>query len=102
MAGRQAGDEGAAMRFEATVHPTARSAELQAVESLDLDRVPDPDGGMRMLVGQEDMARLVAEGYEVRVQAAVPVAPLDPSLVADETDVRAWFEDVTRAARGEG
>lgn len=90
------------MRFEATVHATARSAELHAVDSLDLDRVPDPEGGVRMLVGPEDLARLVEEGYEVRVQAVTPVAPLDPGLVADEADVRAWFEDVTGDARGEG
>jgi hypothetical protein len=90
----------AAMRFEATVYPTARSAELGAVDALDLDRVPDPEGGVRVLVGPEDMRRLVAEGFEVRVQAVAPVAPLDPGLVADGPDVRTWFDDVTRDARG--
>jgi hypothetical protein len=53
-----------------------------------------------VLVGPEDMARLVAEGFEVRVQAVAPVAPLDPGLVADGTDVRRWFDEVTREARG--
>lgn len=90
------------MRFEATVHPTASSAELGAVQALDLDRVPDPEGGMRMLVGPEDLARLVAEGYEVRVHAVAPVTPLDPSLVADDADARQWFEDVTRDAERDG
>jgi hypothetical protein len=71
-------ETGAAMRFEATVYRTARSAELGAVDALDLDRVPDPEGGVRVLVGPEDMRRLVAEGFEVRVQAVAPVAPLDP------------------------
>jgi hypothetical protein len=99
---RPEGEGSAAMRFEATVYPTARSAELNAVDALDLDRVPDPEGGMRVLVGPEDMARLVAEGFEVRVQAVAPVAPLDPGLVADDAGVRNWFEDVTRDARGEG
>jgi hypothetical protein len=93
-------EAGAAMRFEATVYPTARSAELGAVDALDLDRVPDPEGGVRVLVGPEDMARLVAEGFEVRVQAVAPVAPLDPGLVADGSDVRRWFDEVTREARG--
>lgn len=101
MTSQSAGGGSAAMRFEATVHATTRSPELQGVESLDLDRVPDPEGGMRMLVGPEDVARLVAEGYEVRVQAVVPVAPLDPGLVSSDVDVRTWFDDVTRDARGE-
>lgn len=102
MASPSASGGSEAMRFEATVHATTRSAELNAVDSLDLDRVPDPEGGVRMLVGPEDLARLVAEGYEVRVQAVAPVAPLDPGLVSDEADVRAWFEDITGDARGEG
>jgi hypothetical protein len=101
MANESASGGGAPLRFEATVHPTTRSAALQAVESLDLDRVPDPEGGVRMLVGPEDLARLVAEGYEVRVQAVAPVTPLDAALVPDDADVQAWFDDVTRDARGE-
>ncbi len=101
MASQAASGGSAGMRFEATVHATTRSAELRAVDALDLDRVPDPQGGVRVLVGPEDLARLVAEGYEVRVHAVAPVAPLDPGLVADEADVRAWFQDMTRDARGE-
>lgn len=97
----QPDDRGAATRFEATIHSTTRSADLGGVDALDLDRVPDPDGGVRMLIGPEDMARLVAQGYEVRVLAAVPVRPLDPGLVAGESDVRAWFDEQTMDARGE-
>lgn len=88
--------QSADMRFEATVHTTPASDALDAVDALDLDRVPDPEGGVRMLIGPEDLARLVAEGYEVRVHAAAPVTPLDPSLVADDADTRQWFEDMTR------
>lgn len=87
---------GSAVRFEATVH--ARSAELPAVDSLDLDRVPDPEGGVRMSVDPQDLARLVAEGYEVGVQAVAPLAPLDPSLVSDEADARAYQQPVAGAA----
>lgn len=90
------------MRFEATVHPTTSSAELAAVEALDLDRVPDPEGGMRMLLAPDDLARLVAEGYEVHVHAVAPVTPLDPDLVADDADTRQWFEEMTRDATGDG
>jgi hypothetical protein len=102
MANQHRRDPSAGMRFEVTVHTTARSAALSAVDTLDLDRVPDPEGGVRMLVGPEDLARLVSEGYEVRVQAVAPITPLDPSLISDDADVRAWFDDVTRDARGEG
>ncbi|MGQ0774308.1 MAG: hypothetical protein ACT4NY_07820 [Pseudonocardiales bacterium] len=102
MASQSTRAESTVMRFEATVHATTRSAELHAVDSLDLDRVPDPEGGVRILIGPENLARLVAEGYEVRVQAVAPVAPLDPGLVSDEADVRAWFDNITGDARGEG
>jgi len=102
MTDQPAGGGDVVMRFEATVHATTRSAELHAVDALDLDRVPDPEGGVRMLLGPDDLARLVAEGYEVRVQAVAPIAPLDPGLVSDEADVRAWFDGVTGDARGEG
>lgn len=98
----QPGEGNTVMRFEATVHTTTRSLDLGGVDALDLDRVPDPEGGVRMLVGPEDMARLVAAGFEVRVQAVVPVRPLDPRLVSGESDVRAWFDDQTMDARGAG
>jgi hypothetical protein len=87
------------LRFEATVHAPDRDIDLAAIDALDLDRVPDPEGGVRMLLGQQDMARLLAEGYEVRLRAAAPVAPLDPALVADDADVRAWFDEATRGDR---
>lgn len=90
------------MRFEATIHAATEAAELDAVDSLDLDRVPDVEGGVRVLVGPDEVRRLVTEGFEVRVQAVSPVAPLDPGLVSDDAEVRAWFEDMTRDARGEG
>lgn len=90
------------MRFEATIHAASEAAELDAVDALDLDRVPDVEGGVRVLVGPDEVRRLVTEGFEVRVQAVSPVTPLDPGLVSDDAEVRAWFEDMTRDARGEG
>ena len=61
------------------------------VSDLDLDRVPDPGGGVRVLIDQTEIARLISEGYEVRLQQAVPVRPLDPSLIARDDDVDSWF-----------
>ena len=84
-------------RFEATVHPREDAdVDLAMVADLDLDRVPDPEGGVRLLVNMEEVAHLVEQGFEVRLQRPVPVRPLDPGLVAGDEEVRAWFEEAVR------
>jgi hypothetical protein len=84
-------------RFEATVHPREDTGvELAMVADLDLDRVPDPEGGVRVLVNMEEVAHLVEQGFEVRLERPVPVRPLDPGMVASDEDVRAWFEERVR------
>ena len=87
-------------RFEATVHPGARAMSLDRVADLDLDRVPDPEGGVRVVITADDAERLVARGYEVLLVRALPVQPLDPSRVTDE-DARAWLEERTRGIERE-
>jgi hypothetical protein len=88
------------VRFEATVHPPASdpAMDVARVADLDLDRVPDPSGEIRVVVGPDDLARLVRQGYEVRVHREVPVRPLDPALVADDDAVRTWFDEQVRGA----
>jgi hypothetical protein len=86
----------AAVRLEATVHPGERRVPLDAVADLDLDRVPDPDGGVRVLITADEAARLVEAGYEVHLLRALPVAPLDRSLVVDDQSDRAWLEEQIR------
>ncbi|MEV0617422.1 hypothetical protein AB0I81_29160 [Nonomuraea sp. NPDC050404] len=73
-------------RFEATVHPKDDLAADTArmVADLDLDRVPDPTDDVRMLVDLNDCVRLLELGLEVRLQAAVPVRPLDPTLLMSD------------------
>jgi hypothetical protein len=84
-------------RYEATIHadrlrPLAGVDEEQvAISDLDLDRVPDPDGGVRVLIDGDDIPRLVGRGFEVRLLRAIPVRPLEASLVATDEDVDAWF-----------
>lgn len=82
-------------RYEATVHTDELSLTVQdasaGIDRLDLDRVPDPAGGVRVLVDSDDISRLVAQGFEVRLQRAVPVQPLDPALIAADADVDAWL-----------
>jgi hypothetical protein len=82
------------VRFEATVHPGADEVALERVADLDLDRVPDPEGGVRVLVTAEDAARLVDRGYEVRLVRKHDVLPLERDAVVD--DDRAWLEERTK------
>jgi hypothetical protein len=61
-------------RFEATVHaePGRPGPETAArIAALDLDRIPDPDG-IRLLVSMDEAARLVDQGFEVRLLRAAP------------------------------
>ena len=83
-------------RFEATVHPRAADADLARVADLDLDRVPDVAGEVRVLLSLDEVQALLDQGFEVRLQRLVPVRPLDPSLIASDEQVRAWFEERVR------
>jgi len=91
-------------RFEVTVHVERErpTAEAEArISALDLDRIPDRDD-VRLLVSMDDAARLVGQGFEVRVLRAVPVRPLDADLIASDDQVRGWFDDrVGRAVEDE-
>jgi arylamine N-acetyltransferase len=87
-------------RFEATVHVEQERPGPEAVariSALDLDRIPDPDG-VRLLISLEDAARLVDQGFEVRLLHAVPVRPLDPDLIASDDETRGWFDDQVRGS----
>ena len=83
---------GQAVRYEATVHSPSAAAPLDAVADL-LDRVPDVEGTVRLLISAQEAEQLVSRGYEVRLQAAVPVAPLDPSLVMSDEQAAGWLEE---------
>jgi hypothetical protein len=81
------------VRFEATVHAGDRQLALESVADLDLDRIPDPEGGVRLLVTAEEAIGLVLRGYEVHLLRAHPISPLDPALVPNDESVREWLED---------
>jgi hypothetical protein len=93
-------EEGRPVRFEATLHPRPGVADVARVDDLDVDRVPDADGEMRVLVDVQDCIRLLDSGFEVRLQSAVPIQPLDSRLVAGEEDTRSWIEQRVREAGG--
>jgi hypothetical protein len=84
---------GPGTRFEITIHPTKKIRTLDAVDELDIDRVPDPEGGVRAVVTAEEAARLAERGYEIRLLQPVPVKPLDPSLVTDDAEAQRWLEE---------
>lgn len=89
----------AGYRFEATVHAAdADARSLERVADLDLDRVPDPGGGVRLLVDLTDCERLVLAGFEVHLLRAIPRKPLDPALVMDDAAARGWLAARVSAA----
>jgi hypothetical protein len=82
-------------RFEATILPGAPATGLARVADLDLDRIPDPEGEVRVLITAEDAERLLEQGFEVRLVRAHAVRPLDPALISDDADVQAWLAEQT-------
>lgn len=90
------------LRFEATVHCESADAARQIVADLDLDRLPDPTGTVRVLLTPEEAARLLDRGFEVRLAKAYPVRPLDKSLVLDDKAARTALEDRVRGLPRQG
>lgn len=95
-------EEGRPVRFEATLHPRPGIAAVGRVDDLDVDRVPDPEGGARVLVDVAECVRLLEAGYEVRLQRAVPVKPFDARLLTGDEEARSWIEQRVREAGGPG
>ena len=91
------------LRFEATVHPGDADVPLGRVADLDLDRVPDPQGGVRLLVTTDEIVALLERGYEVRLHRVVRAEPLSEELRIDEDAAIAWLEErVNDIPREEG
>jgi hypothetical protein len=93
----------AGYRFEATVHPGDEARDLERVADLDLDRIPDPEGQVRLLLTMDDCVRLLEQGYEVRLLRLLPVRPLDARLVESDESARDWLEEQVKGLeRAEG
>ncbi|MFF9060267.1 hypothetical protein ACIRPQ_22685 [Streptomyces sp. NPDC101213] len=99
---RDTGGENPTVRFDATVHPGARNRDLLGVADLDLDRIPDREGDVRVVVSPEECRRLLENGYEVRLHAQVPVRPLPAELVEEDDSVRAWLEERLQGIERQG
>ena len=88
----------AAVRFSATIH-VRDVTDPTWFERLAIDRVPDPTGAIRALVTPADCVRLVNEGYEVRLDAAYPVQPLNPALIETKESVQSWIDERIQTAK---
>ncbi|HMG47657.1 MAG TPA: hypothetical protein VK614_09385 [Allosphingosinicella sp.] len=77
-------------------------AARQIAADLDLDRLPDSKGAVRVLLSPEEASRLLKGGYEVRLSKVYPVRPLDQSLVMDDKAARAALEARTRGLSRQG
>ncbi len=86
-------DPGKGLRFEATVHPGDGDVPLESVADLDLDRVPDPQRGVRLLVTTDEIVALLERGYEVRLHRVAWVEPLSPELRIADDEAIAWLEE---------
>lgn len=81
------------LRFEATVQQGDRERALARVADLDLDRVPDPQGDVRLLVDADELAALLDDGYEVRLFRTVRPEPLAADLVVGDDEAVRWLEE---------
>lgn len=87
------------LRFEATLGPLPRGRAIAAAAALDLDRLPDVNGKVRLLISPADAQRLLDQGLEVRLMAAVPVKPLDPTLIMTDAQSKRLLEAQVKSLR---
>lgn len=80
-------------RYEALVLTASTQLQLADVADLDLDRLPDPEGRVRVLINVDEARDLADRGYEVRLMNALEVHPLDPSLVLSDEQAEAWLRE---------
>ena len=82
------------VRFSATIHASEQTqrAVPNWMETLNIDRIPDPTGLIRALVTPADCVRLVNQGFEVRLNEAHPVQPLDPALIETQDSFKSWLD----------
>jgi hypothetical protein len=81
------------IRFEATLGAAPRAKAVKAASELDLDRLPDAKGEVTLLLSPDDARRLLEQGFEVHLKAAVPVAPLAKERVMSDTQAQRWLEE---------
>jgi len=87
----------AGVRLEATIRPRT-SPDPDALRGLDV--LPPLEGALHVLMSPGQVVDVVTAGYEVRVFAAHPIGPLDPSLVMEDAPAQAWIDERVAEIRG--
>jgi hypothetical protein len=87
----------AGVRLEATIWP-GTAPDPGALRGLEV--LPPLEGALHVLMSPGQVAGVVTAGYEVRVFAAHPIGPLDPSLVMDDAAAQAWIDERVARIRG--
>ena len=81
------------IRFEATLGPTPYRKALSLAADMDLDRLPDVDGQVRLLLTPDDARRLLAMGVPVHLDKAHPVRPLPRERLMSDQQAQSWLEE---------
>lgn len=90
------------VRFEATLGAAPLAKAITAASVLDLDRLPDAEGKVRLLITADDARRLLDQGFEVTLKAAMPVTPLAKDRVMSDAQARKWFEEQVKGLPRQG
>ncbi|CAL8481127.1 hypothetical protein [Caballeronia sp. S22] len=81
------------VRFEATLGDVPRAKAVTVASALDLDRLPDAEGKVRLLLTVDDARRLLEQGFEVHLKSAIPVRPLAKGVVMSDAQADRWLEE---------
>jgi len=80
------------VRFEATLGPTPYRKALSMAANMDLDRLPDAEGQVRVLLTPDDARRLLDMGVPVHLNKAHPVRPLPRERLMSDDQAQSWLE----------
>ncbi len=81
------------IRFEATLGVMPYSKARSVAADMDLDRLPDVDGQVRLLLTPDDARRLLAMGMPVQLEKAHPVRPLPRDRLMSDQQAQSWLDE---------
>jgi len=84
-------------RFAAIVTQPGRREAMRVISELGLDRLPDREGKLHLLIAPDDARRLLEHGARVELLSVTPVAPLSPALILTDEAAGA---DLERRVKG--
>jgi len=90
------------VRFEATLGAVPRAKAVTAAATLDLDRLPDAKGEVRLLLTADDARRLLEQGFEVHLKAAIPVRPLAKEMIMSDAQSERWLKEQVQGLPRQG